>query len=135
MELRDNGMCFGCGRKNPIGLKLVFHEAGDLFYTTYRPGPEFQGYPGVIHGGIVSTLLDEVMANHLLSKGQPVVTAELTVRFMHPVPVGTTLKICSKIVRPRKHLTELQSWLEDSSGQILAKGQAKMMHVQERGNA
>ncbi|WP_227762284.1 PaaI family thioesterase [Zhaonella formicivorans] len=129
MEFRGNGMCFGCGESNPIGLKLRFVSEGDLFYSKYTPKPEFQSYAGVVHGGIVSTLLDEVMANHLLSRGLIVVTAELSVRFIKPVPVNAELKVVSKVKESKGRLSQMEGWIEDGSGQVLVRGTAKMMHV------
>lgn len=130
--LEDNGMCFGCGTKNPIGLKLDFKQEGDEFFTFYKPAPEFQGYAGALHGGIISTLLDEVMANHLLSQGYIVVTAELTVRFLKPVPIGQTIKISSHSVNCKRKIWEMAGQVADNlTGEILAKAKAKFFIVQE----
>ncbi|KKM10685.1 hypothetical protein SY88_12700 [Clostridiales bacterium PH28_bin88] len=123
-------MCFGCGRDNPIGLKLSFHREGELFYSEYVPPDHFQGYPGVLHGGIVSTLLDEVMANHLYTQGKRVVTADLYVRYKKPVPTGKPLRIVSRLKMARKRFFELEGWIEDTDGQVLAEGRAKMMEME-----
>ncbi len=84
-------MCFACSPDNPIGLKLVFEDEGEVCRTRFVPGVEHQGWTGRIHGGILVTLLDETMAQLLYRRGQTAVTAELTVRFKRPVPVGRTL--------------------------------------------
>ena len=58
MKLGVDDMCFACGRKNPIGLKLGFHFDGDDYVTTLAVRPEYQGWTGIIHGGLLATALD-----------------------------------------------------------------------------
>ena len=60
----QNEWCFACGRLNPCGLKLAFEESDDTYITHFTGEPEHQGYDGIMHGGIVSTLLDEIMARY-----------------------------------------------------------------------
>jgi len=120
--------CFGCGPDNPIGLRLEFTLEGDLFWSRYTPPPHFQGYNGILHGGIIATMLDEVMANHVLALGHHgIVTAELTVRYVQPVPIGIPLKIVSRLMGERRRLFQMEGWLEDDTGEVLARGSAKMM--------
>ena len=52
-------MCFGCGQKNPIGLKLMFKLDGKMARAEFTPRDDFQGWPGVLHGGIIAMILDE----------------------------------------------------------------------------
>ena len=70
-----------CGKSNPIGLKLEFAIEGDEYVTYFTPEKEHQGWVGIVHGGIVSTVLDEVMARSCTSTGINAVTGEMTVRF------------------------------------------------------
>ena len=60
-----NDWCFGCGRLNPCGLKLEFSELDGDYVTHFTGRPEHQGYDGIMHGGIISTLLDEIMARYI----------------------------------------------------------------------
>ena len=69
MKLRDEGKCFACGPNNPIGLKLDFQFSGDSYVAKFTPSAQYQGYDGITHGGIVSTLLDEAMAKLVWVKG------------------------------------------------------------------
>lgn len=119
-------MCFGCGKENPIGLRLDFRQEGDLFYAEFTPRREYQGWDGVLHGGIVSTLLDEVMANHVYHLGISAMTAELHVRFRRPVPLERTLRVVSRLKSQKHRLYELEGWIE-LDGKILASGEARMM--------
>ena len=89
-------MCFVCGRENPVGLKLEFHASEDeKEVRAYLTIPEaYQGYPGVVHGGIVSTILDEVSGRAvMLHEGEDrfMATLRMAVRFRHPTPTETPL--------------------------------------------
>ena len=121
-------MCFGCGKDNPIGLKLAFRQEGETIVAEFTPGPHFQGWNGVLHGGIVSTLLDEVMANQVWLMGVQAMTAELNIRYHRPVPIGEKLRIVSRLVARKKRIFELEGRIENQ-GQLLAEGHAKMLEV------
>ena len=84
LDLQDNGMCFVCGPKNPIGLKLEFVLDDGKYITRFTPGAEHQGFLGITHGGIVSTVLDEVMARLVYVLGIKALTAEMTIRLKKP---------------------------------------------------
>jgi acyl-coenzyme A thioesterase PaaI-like protein len=89
-------MCFVCGRQNPVGLKLDFyedHEANQLKAEVVVPDV-YQGYPGVVHGGIVSAILDETSGRAVMIEGgddQLLATLRLTIRFRQPTPTETPL--------------------------------------------
>jgi acyl-coenzyme A thioesterase PaaI-like protein len=86
--LRDlaHPRCVACSPRSGPGLKLEFHEIGDGgVRATFNCAAVFEGYPGCLHGGIVSTILDSAMANCLFAQGHQAVTAELSVRFRAPV--------------------------------------------------
>lgn len=91
MELLDDNYCFACGALNPIGLKLCFTYDEEGLYAEFEGLREHQGYKGVVHGGILTTLLDEVMARLLIDKGLNILTVKLEIRFRRPVPVGSKL--------------------------------------------
>jgi acyl-coenzyme A thioesterase PaaI-like protein len=89
-------MCFICGRQNPLGLKMDFHEdpaAGQVRAQVTVPAA-FQGYPGVVHGGIVAAILDEVSGRSVLLHGSEdnlMATLRLTIRYRRPTPTETPL--------------------------------------------
>ncbi|TDA65866.1 MAG: PaaI family thioesterase [Clostridia bacterium] len=125
---QSNNRCFGCGDANPIGLHMQFQQDGDFLCSEVVVGSEYEGYQGVVHGGIVSTLLDEIMANHLYALGYTVMTAELQVRFIHPVPAGETIRLSSRIRTINRHnLYEAEAWATLPDGRVAARGQAKML--------
>lgn len=95
----NDGGCFGCSPSNPSGLGLRFRRRGEEVEAQYTIPDHFHGAPGVAHGGIVATLLDEVScAAVVFVEDQYVVTGELTVRFVKPVPVNEPLTISAQVI-------------------------------------
>ncbi|SDF67784.1 PaaI family thioesterase [Sporolituus thermophilus] len=119
-----NEWCFACGRLNPIGLKLTFREENNTYVTNFTAGPEHQGYDGIVHGGIVSTLLDEIMARYIYAKGMNAVTARLEVRYRQPTPVGQALTVVGWIVAKRGRIYELAGEVRLPDGTVTAEGKA-----------
>lgn len=94
LDLTDNDHCFVCGTKNPNGLQLTFTmRDSTTCSTTWVAGPSHQGYAGIVHGGIIATLLDEVMAHSIISSGIRVVTADIRIRFLRAAPLGFPLTV------------------------------------------
>jgi len=92
----NSRMCFVCGRQNPIGLKLDFYEDQETgqVQVNFTVPEEYQGYPGVVHGGIVSAILDEASGRAVMidaGDDRLMATLKMTVRFRHPTPTGTRL--------------------------------------------
>ena len=89
-------MCFICGRDNPIGLKMRFEEdaAAEQVRATLTIPEVFQGYPGVVHGGIVAAVLDETAGRAVLLHGTDddlMATLRLSIRYRSPTPTGVPL--------------------------------------------
>jgi len=85
--------CFVCGEKNEIGLKARFFWDGQKATCDLTAEKLYSGYKGIFHGGIVATLLDEIMIKALLAEKLLVVTAEMTVRYRRPVNCGDRLHL------------------------------------------
>ncbi len=122
-------MCFACSPINPIGLKLVFADEGDACVTRFVPGREHQGWTGRVHGGIVTTLLDEAMAQFLYRRHETAVTAELTVRFRLPVPVERELLVEARQTGARGRLLMLEAKARLVDGTVVATAQGKFLRV------
>jgi uncharacterized protein (TIGR00369 family) len=105
-ELRDNQFCFVCGKKNPSGLGIDFaiNEEERTLHATYTPPHAFQGFEGIVHGGILSTLLDEAMGKLAFSLGHQVMTAEMTVKFKAPAKTGEEISIFGRLTQETKRL-------------------------------
>jgi len=119
--------CFACGPDNPIGLKLKFREENGQYIANFTAGPEHQGYDGILHGGIVSTLLDEIMTRYPYHLGFHTVTARLEVRFLKPTPIGVQLTVVGWIVKQKGRLFELRGEVRLPDGTVTAEGQAAAM--------
>lgn len=127
----ENQWCFACGRLNPIGLKLQFREENNTYLTSFTPGPEHQSYDGIVHGGIVSTLLDEITAGYIFAKGMNAVTARLEVRFRQPTPIGVNLTVEGKVAAQRGKLYEMTGTVKLPDGTVTAEAKATIMVVDE----
>lgn len=113
--------CFGCGPENPAGLRLEFQETAEGVEVRYTVPTDLQGAPGIVHGGIQATLLDETLCMTAYAKlGVPVVTGELTVRYLRPVPTGAGLLIRGRLVeeKGRSAFIEGAILLADGSDQL-----------------
>lgn len=122
--IEQNQWCFACGKLNPIGLKLDFREEDNTYITNFTAGPEHQSYDGIVHGGIVSTLLDEIMARYIHAKGVNAVTARLEVRYRHPTPIGQELTVIGRIINQRGKMYEMAGEIRLPDGTVTAQGKA-----------
>ena len=126
MVAKDEGYCFACGKENPIGLHLEFNFENDKLTIIKNLPREFQGYEGVSHGGIVTTLMDEAMSKFVQKKYlKNALTGRLKVRFYHPTPTGQNLKISAWEVGKRENIVSTKSTVELEDGTITAKAEAK----------
>ena len=93
LPLDDDAMCFCCGPKNPIGLKLEFETTAEgRMRTIWTPRKEHQGFKDIVHGGLVATVLDEVMVRLLYLRGISAVTAGMETKWIEPVRWGTAYR-------------------------------------------
>jgi len=100
--------CFVCGQANPIGLKVRFARKGDVCRAEFTPEPRHVGYDGVTHGGIVFSLLDDVMANWIWLGGEKCFTARADIRYRTPLPVGTRVMLESRLMRRKGRLVLME---------------------------
>ncbi len=124
--LEDDHYCFVCGEKNPSGLHLKFSLLEGKVLTEFTPQKIHQGYKDIVHGGIISTLLDEAMVKAALMQGMPAVTAEITVRFRNPLVAGERALVEATIVKMNKRIIEASAIVKKEDNTIIAEGQAKL---------
>ena len=118
--MRDGSRCFACGQDNPVGLRLRFVSEGDTVRAEFTPGSEYQGYEGVLHGGIVAAALDDAMAQLFHRRGQESRTARLEVRFRREAPVGRPLIVTARLAAARTKLFTAEAALSLPDGTRLA---------------
>ena len=123
--------CFGCGGANERGMKLGFEQddAAKRIRGKFRIGPEYQGATGFLHGGIIATLLDEVMAKVNRFADEHAMTGELTVEYKKPVPVGEELTIEGWETAREGRVRSREGEIRNAAGVVLARGRGKFVVV------
>jgi uncharacterized protein (TIGR00369 family) len=116
--------CMVCGQYESLGLRFKAHENG--VEALFQADPKWQGYQGVLHGGMISTLLDAAMTHCLFDHGIEAMTADLKIRFHKPAPCTEFLMLRASLLSKRRHLFQLSAELS-CAGELLASGEAKFM--------
>lgn len=124
----ETNHCFGCGRDNPIGLKLDMKLDGDRCVAYFTPKAEYESYGDRMHGGLTSTLLDEVMGDYVFRKaGKPAYTARLEIRFRSAIRIGETVKVEGWPEVHRGRLFIMKGKITHADGTPAAEAKAEMM--------
>ena len=116
--------CIVCSSENESGLRLDFYgmKNGSV-EATFRCADIFQGYPGMVHGGVVTSILDGAMCNCLFACGRTALTAEIKTRFRHPLKPGKEAKVTAEIAKVTCPLFKLKSKIIQD-GKIIANAEA-----------
>ena len=120
--------------KNPFGfqVKPEIENGGAFVRIECTPAEHLQGWANILHGGILSTLLDEAITYVGISTfDQPAVTAQLEVRFRNPAPTSVKLHVCAERIKVSKRLVEAKAEVTLSDGTLIATGTGKVMPVSE----
>ncbi len=121
--------CFVCGDKNSQGLKLRFFWDGEVCRTSFTAAEEFCGYYQLLHGGILATILDEVMIKAILAQDVIAVTGELTTKYLAPVTTGDVIAFEARILKRRGRLFLTEGSAVNQSGVLVASATAKYIEV------
>jgi uncharacterized protein (TIGR00369 family) len=123
--------CFVCGDSNALGLNLRFETDGCRVKTRFTPRPEHVGFKGIIHGGILATVLDEIMVWACAVQTKKFgFCAELNVRFIAPASLGNELIATAELLtNQRDRIFSAKAELESSTGEILARATGKYIPV------
>jgi uncharacterized protein (TIGR00369 family) len=132
MKVSDNRRCFICGPHNPIGLKVKPTRDPQTATATLSAAipAEFQGWEGIAHGGILAALLDEVAAYAGMAVSTQIVTAELNVRYLKPVPTGVTITVTAKV----REMTRRTVWVDAAlvhDGVVMARAEARLVILKD----
>ncbi len=129
IELIDDNYCFVCGKRNPTGLRLDFSFNGKIIRTEFIPQKEHQGYFNIVHGGIISTLLDEVMVKLAIALGMPAVTAQMNIRLRKPLNVGQKITVEAEILKEGKKLLESYAKAVTEDNVLIADAKGKLIKI------
>jgi uncharacterized protein (TIGR00369 family) len=121
--------CFGCGDRNPEGLRIEFQADGRQVSGRFTARDVHQGYPGVAHGGIAAAALDEAMGWAMYAAGAWAMTARMEVKYRRPLPLGEELSVTAQVVRERGRWLEAVGELRASSGELLAQAKGLFMRM------
>ncbi len=123
--------CFVCGGANPRGMYLAFEQddAARRIRGRFQLSAEYQGATGFIHGGIIATLLDEVMSKANRFRKARAVTAELNVEYLKPVLVGVDLIAEGWEIEAKGRNLFLQGEIRDAAGNLLARGRGRFVDL------
>jgi len=128
----NSNYCFVCGRKNPRGLYMVFYDDGENeVFSEYTVGEEYQGYPGIVHGGVIASMLDEVVARVAMI-GDPhhfMLSVKLQVKYRQAVPTSTPIKVVGRIVKLRGRLGRAIGQVLLPDGQVAAEAEMTLADV------
>jgi len=133
MEKQANSrLCFVCGLENPVGLHLKFYETGPGEVTVdFTPPEYYQGYPGLLHGGVVASILDEAAGRSHMGIFPPrfMFTAKLEVKYRKNIPIGKPLKIVGRAGKNRGRMAEGWSGIYNQEGELLAEANVLLVDV------
>lgn len=123
--------CLVCGVQNPFGLKTKFYELENKEIVAYfTPHTYHQSYPGILHGGISATILDETIGRAIMAHyGQESfgVTIELNLKYKKPVPLGVELKVVGRIINDKGRIFEGTGELILPDGEVAVSASGRYM--------
>ncbi len=126
--------CFACGTANPIGFNLSFYRQGEYICSDITLGKNYEGWENMAHGGIVSTLLDEIMSWAVIYfKRIFFVTRSIKIKYVRPVPLYRLLTVKGKIIeRENRRLCKARGFIQDEDKNILVRGEATFAILSEK---
>ncbi|MDH3789305.1 MAG: PaaI family thioesterase [Xanthomonadales bacterium] len=128
----NSEMCFVCGRSNPVGLYMQFYDdTENEVVSEYTVPAHYQGYPGIVHGGVVASMLDEIVGRVSMIGDHHhfMMSVRLQVLYRHPVPVETPLRVVGRILRLRGRLGKAEGQIFLPNGTIACEAQMSLADV------
>ena len=131
-DVTDYGLCFACGPRNPYGLKLHMELEGDRVVTTFTALEEYQGFPGYLHGGVITALLDEVMSRvSMIAHNRWSMTVGIDVHFRKPVFIGQEVTAVAEHLETNRRMVTAQAEIILPDGTVAAKATGRFFFVPE----
>jgi uncharacterized protein (TIGR00369 family) len=126
--------CFACGLENSFGLQIHFYDNGkDEVVANYTVPEHYQGYPGIVHGGISATILDELVGRAAMAENhnQFMVSAKLSIRYRNPIPTDQPLRLSGKVLRRRGRIAISRAEIRLPDGTVGAEAEATLVRLDE----
>ncbi|HHT52879.1 MAG: PaaI family thioesterase [Bacteroidales bacterium] len=122
---QGNYNCIACSPYNPIGFKLQFYEEGDYITASWNPQHNYEGYPGILHGGVQALLLDEISAWTVYIKAKTSgVTGRMSIRYKKEVTINQSeIRLRGRILEHRRNLCILEAQLFNAEGELCAEAE------------
>lgn len=128
----DASRCFVCGPNNPVGMRIKFRMENGVCKAEYTPSAEQCGYAGITHGGILFSLLDDVMANWLFLQGERAYTAKCEIRYREPAATGETIALEGELTGRKGRYASLIGRARNArDGRLLAESVATFMVIKD----
>jgi len=124
--------CFVCGDKSQCGLKVDFFDEQGVAKAQYQASSDFEGYKDILHGGIISALLDEVMIKAVIARDILAVTASIEVKFKQPIKTGEKLLLEGKILKDQGKIITAEGKVLKEDKTVAALGFAKYVKADEK---
>jgi acyl-coenzyme A thioesterase PaaI-like protein len=120
--------CFVCGEANPRGLRAKLYQVDTRVEMAFLPEPELVGWSNVVHGGLLGTVMDEVMAWAAIVDGrQGYFAADVSVRFLKPLPIGCPCLVRAEVTSARRRIKDTEAWVEDDAGVTYARARGRYL--------
>ena len=122
-------LCYGCGSRNPEGLHIHFEVEGRRVTGRFTARGTHVGYPGVAHGGIAASVLDEAMGWAMYAAGAWAMTARMEVKYRKPLPLEREVTVTAEVVRERGRVLDAVAQIRGAGGAVLAEAKAMFVRI------
>lgn len=130
LETVSLSRCFGCGKDNPIGFRLEKTYIGEKSHIEFKVGTDYCGHPGILHGGVISLLFDEVMFYAAAKTGKDIVTVGMNVAFKNPAYENHVLICEAWITNQNGKMIEVEGSIQDQdTKKVIAKAQGQFLEI------
>jgi acyl-coenzyme A thioesterase PaaI-like protein len=128
-KIKENQMCFGCGKTNPHSLKMRFFQDGKTAKAEFLPNECHQGWPGCVHGGALMAALDEGIGYAIFIKGIYAVTAKIEIKLKSMARIGEPLIVSSHITKQTSRTVEVEAQINRRDDSVVAEATALLFIV------
>jgi len=129
MRLGNNKNCFVCGKENKDGLKLDFFIENKKIRTIFSFDSKFQGFSGIIHGGIIATILDEAMVKLAFELGFNAITANLNINLKKPIKPNEKVIVSGEIVEEFERKLKARAEMKKEDGTLVAEAESILVKI------